>query len=308
MKPEISAVATTKDGRKKIKLPPSVFKTAAEQLRFDAVRSGNLSIDQWSKVQAYASPVCPDEAEPTGEFAFAITLRGDAKAIRILLKPEELQRLGLFVNARLPNEPDAESRFEFNWRGDGDLSVPLAPLRLPILSLNGPSVSQKRCKRTLHVEPVRLLVGHKAIRKFVALYKRSLATATELGGCLIGRMVDLDSTLIEDAVIAEDGSASANEFSYDPHFWLSARKTAEQAGKRVMGWIHSHLCDDGYPRTISYRDLLTCHEFFCSPWFVTALVCVSRHKPDVKWFTWSNGALVEQTDAIEFVGPSHKES
>ena len=306
MKTEISAVVKTKDGRKEIELPPSVFKAAAEQLRFDAIRAGNLSIDQWSKVQAYASSVRLDQTEPTEEFVFAITLRGAYKDIRILLRAEELQRLNLFVNARLSDEPDAESCFEFRWKGDGDLPIPLAPLRLPISPANGPLIPQKRLKRILHLEPVRLIFGHQAVHKFVELYKRSLTTGTELGACLIGRMVDLDSTLIEDAAIAEDGSASANEFSYDPHFWLRARKTAEQTGNRIMGWIHSHLCDDGYPRTVSYRDLLTCHEFFCSPWFVTGIVCASRNKPDVKWFTWSNGALVEQTDKIEFT--SHKEN
>ena len=172
MKTEVSVVVETEGRHRKLKLPPKIFTTAAEQLRFDALKTGNLAIEEWSKVKASVSLVCLGKEKPTKEFAFVVTLTGASKDIRVLYKPAELQRLRLYIEAQSPDALSSGS-LELYWYRNDALAVPLAPLKLPI----PPESAFVRAtqEKTLDVKRSRLLVRDKARKQLVELFHRSFA-------------------------------------------------------------------------------------------------------------------------------------
>ena len=38
------------------------------------------------------------------------------------------------------------------------------------------------------------------------------------------------------------------------------------------------------------------HRHFAAPWLVTALVCALALRPQVQWYHWQDGAVVERHD------------
>lgn len=303
LKTKLTAVVQAGDKNRTLEIPASVFSSAAEQLRWDALRAGNLDAREWYTLQAFVSPVDLDHNKPMRDFVFAITLTGAHKDIKTLYRPRELQRLGLYLECQFPGVLTSGYMLELHWRGPDQMEVPLAPLQLPLPVENLPSAEERNAK--IEAEPNRLLVTDKARKQLVVLYKQSLNEKREAGGCLLGRLVDLDTIAIESVEHAPDRGASANEFVFEPNFWLEINRLSRQSGNSIVGWVHSHLCDNGYPRNLSLVDYVTSHMFFNAPWLTTALVCVSRQSPDVKWFGWLNGTLLDQSDRTEYIASAH---
>lgn len=289
---------------REFRLPIDVFSSVAEQLRWDALRTGNLKAEHWSQVQAFVSPVYLDDEKPTQEFAFAITLKGDSKDIRRVYRPAEIQRLRLYVGLRSSDAWGVGHGLEIHWYSADKLQVPLAPaeLPLPLERIPVPEARQTMAK----VKTTRLLVTDKARKLLAVLYQKSLAKKTELGGALLGSIPDLDTTMIRELRLAPSSGASEDHFSFEPRFWLEMHRACRRTNNRVVGWAHSHLCKHRkHPRTLSVQDLVTSYSYFNSPWLLTVLVCASPSYPDVKWFGWTNGSIVEQSDRVEYVSSPH---
>lgn len=272
-------------------IPTRVFSTAAQCLRWDAVRSGELSPEQWSGVQAFVSTVCLDENEPTREFAICIVIESNGKAIRRIYKPGELERFNLYVESKLPGGLQQDS-IELHMMCDGRLRVPLSKIPLPFAS-DG-IVRRNDSGEHRDIGPPRLVLTHDAMKNFKGLYWLARRREVELGGCLLGQVPDPDTIIVSDVImlpVRDDGSP--DHVVFDPRLWIQARQCCIEAGNRIIiGFVHSHLIDErGHPNALSLRDKIIAHNFFSAPWSVMALVCVARVSPCVKLYFWNNGVL-----------------
>jgi len=270
----------------RVLLPVAVFASSAEQLRWDAFRMGHLKAADWSRAHVQVEPVCPEGQKSGAEFAFAITLFGPAKPVRRICRPGQLQRAQMLLASESASADQARLVAVY-WDRQDPLPVPLAPMALPVTGASG-----WQLRRAL--SPVCLTVQDTAHGYLADISDRSLTRGAELGGALLGRFRNPDELAVEFAVAAADDGGSAAGFRFDSRFWAGLAKVGGHHGRRIVGWFHSHLCDQGHPSTLSERDLRIMHQHFAAPWLVTALLCASRHQPEVRWYHWQDGAVVER--------------
>lgn len=269
-------------------LPLSVFAQAAEQLRWDALRCGYLKARDWHAVTASVAPVELDGEPPTRAFALALELHGAARPVRRVYRADELQAASLYLETVAPVAPPGDLVAELHWPDGRRLNIPLAPLALPIDRV--PDIAPRRDPL-----PLRVVVSCQAQRDLRRMGRQSVELGTELGGCLHGRLRDLDTLEVVHVARAPDGGGSDSDFAFAPAFWAEAGRPGR--GRRMVGWVHSHLCDRGHPRGLTGRDLVVAHRFFASPWSVAALLCcASDPQPAVLWFGWQDGALLKLGD------------
>ena len=271
----------------RLSLPVGVFSPPAEQLRWDAFRLGHLRAADWSRVCVQVDPVCPPGQESDAEFAFAVTLLGPAKPVRRVYRPGQLQQVQMLLTSKLGFGEQPLSVAVY-WNRLHPIPVPLAPMTIPVTDEAG-----WRPRREL--SPVWLMVSDDVLGFLAAISDRSLTRGAELGGALLGRFRDPDELVIESAVAAADDGGSAGGFRFDSRFWAGLAKIGGRRSRRIVGWFHSHLCDQGHPSTLSELDLRIMHRHFAAPWLVTALVCASAHQPEARWYQWQDGAVVEHS-------------
>jgi proteasome lid subunit RPN8/RPN11 len=142
---------------------------------------------------------------------------------------------------------------------------------------------------------VRLTVSDSVREHLTTTSERSVARGAELGGALLGAFHGPDELVINSAIAAGDDGGFTSGFQFQPGFWVSLGKTGGRPNMRIVGWYHSHLCDQGHPSVLSDVDLRIMHQHFAAPWLVTALVCASRRDPLVRWYDWKDGSVVERT-------------
>lgn len=284
-----STIVVKVKNKDRLEIPNRVFSTAAESLRWDAIRSGELSFSDWPNVQAFVSTIALDKEEPTREFALAIVIEHNGKAIRRIYKPGELESFRVYVEA-MSGGLRKSDRIELYMERERRLRVPLAKLALPfteaVLRHHG-SVRQR------DLEPPRLVVSHGAMKKIRNLYRESRLRKIELGGCLLGQVPNSNTIIVSDVMIPEFGQGSPDRVKFNPMLWIKARQFCKNTGDLMtIGWIHSHLVDErGHPPTLSFRDKIIAHKFFYAPWSVSAMVLVREKSPGPIWYLWENGAL-----------------
>lgn len=282
-------IAEGDDGFAKVRLPNRVFSPLAEQLRWDSIRSGKITFDDWSSVAAYAAAWSADTSRFEQVAISLVTQSGNPLCRCFTVS--RLQGLELFITSRLLTSSDRPQclKVSLEWSGGKTkwgVPVPLLPLQLPVAKLmphrrNGPDI-----------EPSLLFVRENVRMTLEELSTESIKQEAEMGGCLIGRIPDLDSIVVTDAVCALTDAASSEQFYFNPRFWLDVSSGLAHSGTRILGWFHSHLCDLGFPRDISHRDLEIFHKHFTAPWSVAALICASNELLEIKWFGWQQGCVV----------------
>jgi len=269
-------------------LPAGVFSPLAEQVRWDAFRMGCLQAADWVCARAHLEPVFAEEAK-AGEFAFAVTLIGSAKPVRLVARPSDVQGIRLFLasGSGLGNQPASVAVF---WDLEAPLPIPLSRLILP---------TKERVRKPFssQLAPMHWRVSADVRHFLAAVADKSLTEGTELGGALLGRVCSPDELIIESAVAAAGSGGSSASFRFSPGFWARLVETGLHGGQRVVGWFHSHLCDEGHPEGLSHTDLRIMYRHFAAPWLMTALVCVSRQGSQVQWYNWEGGAVVRRTEA-----------
>jgi len=272
-------------------LPGRVFAPLAEQYRWDLLRSGRLEADAWSSVRAYA--VLQPQGDPARSAVTIILVREGRKKLRRTYDISNWQGLALYVGSVLCTEegtslPDSVSvRLRFVGGDAGSaVHVPLVPSRLPI---------EKVVRRGCDVGNSGLLyleMSEPATSAFLDLAGATRRQGVELGGCLVGRMPRLDKFVVTELVAAPLSAGSPGSFSFEPRFWLDVgSRLAGAASLRVLGWYHSHLCNAGYPSTLSAQDLAVFYRHFPAPWHIAALVCASTEECELKWYGWRDGSI-----------------
>ena len=156
------------------RLPVAVFSPSAEQLRWDAYRTGHLAAADWSRVRAQVEPVRPPGNDSGSEFAFALTLVGGAAPVRRIFRPGQLQSVQMALDAEpaLGGQVTAATLY---WDRRDPLPVPLAPMALPATRDNGWTPRRE-------LGPARLIVGDAIRSRLAEVCARSLDLGTELGG------------------------------------------------------------------------------------------------------------------------------
>jgi len=150
--------------------------------------------------------------------------------------------------------------------------------------------------------PVSIIMQDGVDEHLATISDKSLARGAEFGGALLGRFASPDEMIVESTLPAADTGGSASGFRFDSCFWAGLAKLRRRTGRRILGWFHSHLCDQGHPSHLSELDLRIMHRHFAAPWLVTALICASNLQPEVRWYHWQDGAVVERHG---LVCPSH---
>lgn len=272
-------------------LPTRMFSQLAEQLRWDSLRTGRISPSEWSAIKAYVAICSTDKSEQT-QVKISL-MRGSANPVSRLYNPSTLQRLELFAHSSCYRFtgicPQHCEKIELKWVGpevEPGLPLPLLPLRLPVKES---SIQPKSRSDSL---PLTLIVSKQSQRALKELSEESLKLGAELGGCLIGHMPNIDTIVIREVLYASKEATSVEQFKFEPYFWLNANSYIADIGLHIFGWHHSHLCDSGYPASLSNLDLTVFHNHFAAPWSVAALVCASSNGPEIKWFGWQDGNVV----------------
>ena len=292
-----------------VDIPSRIFSPLAEQLRWDSLRAGNLRLEDWSGIKAFASLDSADESE---DAELVITLvQQDGNRICRRHSIADWQGLALFAQSTLSNNNQTGSgqayKIGLRWSGNHDelgLAVPLSPLCIPVEKVQAPS------KPTSKPGPLKVFVTKDVSSALTDLAEQSLKHEVEVGGCLLGRMPDLDNIVITEAACASKAEASEGQFSFDPRFWLDVNTRSVGTGTKILGWFHSHLCDNGYPTSLSSLDILVFHAHFVAPWSVGALICASADESEVKWFGWQDGCVVPvaaaETESSQLVSKTPK--
>lgn len=275
-----------------LNLPSWVFSQLAEQLRWDSLRVGHIGLAEWSTIKAYVTCWPRDEFEPN-QVKIDLLIEGRRNPVSKCYDTSKLQRFDLFVQSschRLVGKASQSyEQIKLEWVGPEirpGLPVPLSPLRVPAVQ---PIVLSKSRS---YLRPLRLIVSEQVELALRQLSEQSLSLGVELGGCLVGQMPDKDTVSITEIVSASQGAGSEAQFKFEPHFWLRVNSRLADTGLHIFGWYHSHLCDEGYPASLSRQDLAIFHNHFAAPWSVGALVCASFRHPAVKWFGWKDGNVV----------------
>ena len=284
-------------------VPRDVFSTLAEQLRFDALRAGLLAPKDWSKVAAHVTTRTLDEETRSTAFVVTITLVGGAKPIRRIYRPGQIERFRMYVQRQLAKYPDfVGGEAEIHWKGlEQSLEVPLAPLVLPVHS------RPRECDHPNELTAPRLTVTGNVMERLSVLANDSLSRGIEQGGCLIGRLPDLDNIVIDRVVRAPDAGGTSVRFCFDPRFWTGLLDDAVGPDCRIVGFVHSHLIDHGHGETLSARDLETAHLHFGMPWSIAGLVCASKRQSSVRWFGWQDGTMSELDEPMALFPPADNE-
>ena len=282
-------IADCGDGSVKVRLPNRVFSPLAEQLRWDSIRAGLISRDDWFKVAAFAA-AWPTGAPQFEQVVISLVTQSGNPLCRCFAV-SRLQGLDLFITSRLLTSSDSPQCQEviLEWSGgktEWGVRVPLSPFKLPFGKF------MRKSRPDLPIGPSRLFVSENVKVTLEELSNESIRRKAELGGCLIGRIPDLDSVVVTDAVCALPDVASPEQFHFNPRFWLDVSSGLAHSGTRILGWFHSHLCDSGFPRALSHCDLEIFHKHFTAPWSVAALICASKEQFEIKWFGWQQGCVV----------------
>jgi len=268
----------------RLELPLGVFSPPAEQLRWDALRTGHLEPSKWSGARAEVAPVRPEAATSGDGFAFVFTLTGSVVPVRKVYRPAQLQRLRMLLASRLPSGGTVDA-VDIHWPHQAPLQVPLGPVAMPL-----PGAERRSPRSDL---PGMCLEVSTEVQDCLSLTARlSQSRGVEMGGALLGRLRSVDELAMESALFAAEG-ASPDSFRFAPRFWLRLQHVCRRRRQRIVGWFHSHLCDRGHPAELSIVDLQLMHAHFALPWLVSALVCVCKDRTQVRWYQWADGAVVE---------------
>jgi len=271
-------------------VPARVFSGQVEQLRWSMLQQGQISAEQWYSAKAFVRPAAFDK-DNQSRIAVTLVVAAHDPIIKSFAIAE-LQGLRLFAQSRFGDENESAKSevmsLELEWQGSKDtlgMPVPLLPLRIPMASA--------RCSQSRKAQTSYLSISQRAIAAFDALSAGATKHGAETGGCLVGRIASLKTLEILDVFAAQGNNASAEQFAFKRRFWLDANLRLSATDCSVVGWCHSHLCDAGYPRTLSRQDLEIFHLHFAAPWSIGVLLCASQDKTETKWFSWDNGNVVE---------------
>lgn len=289
-----SAVAsrTDKDQLIKIDVPVRVFSAQAEQLRWDVLLQGKITFQQWQSLNAFVRPESGG-AEKSPRIIVTLT-HSSIDPISKSYPISALQGFLLFVQSRITDAVESKvqemTSVQFKWKQNTDgigVPVPLAPLRIPADRLMPPQLGSDS-------HAINIKVTRRARETLDKLCVDTIKRGFEAGGALLGTMTNLNTIEILDVFCATADDATPEKFVFQPRFWLDVNARLAGTDACVIGWCHSHVCEAGFPDTLSTRDLEVFHMHFPAPWSLAALLCASSAQSVTKWFGWSADGNVVQ--------------